>query len=174
MQQAVVSVLPPSVVGKIRSDTHIASFTQAVCEVVANSLDARARAVEVAIDPQQLSFAVDDDGCGIPSASMPSVGLRFTTSKLQRLEQLPSVRTLGFKGEALASLAEVCTLEISSRCLGKFDTFEKVIRGGQAVRCGPSLGQARPRAGTTVRARGIFFNQGVRQRQAMADRWGMG
>jgi DNA mismatch repair protein MLH3 len=104
---------------------------------------------------------------------MPSVGLRFATSKLQRLEQLAAVRTLGFKGEALASLAEVSTLEVSSRCLGRFETFEKVMRGGQAVRCGPSLGAPRQRAGTTVRVRGVFFNQAVRQRQAAAaDRWG--
>lgn len=165
-----IHVLPASISGKIRSSTHIASFYQAICEVVANSVDAQAKAIEVLLHPQQLSFAVDDDGNGIPSSSMQSVGTRFATSKLKSLEQLAAVRTLGFKGEALASIGEVASLEISSRCLGKFETFDKFIKAGQTVRCGPSLLAGRKRAGTTVRVANIFFNRPLQQRQVAAER----
>ncbi len=165
-----IHVLPASIAGKIRSSTNLASFSQAICEVVANSVDAQAKAIQVVLHPQQLSFIVDDDGNGIPSSSMHSVGIRFATSKLRTLEQLPAVRTFGFKGEALASIAEVATLEVSSRCLGKFETFGKVMKAGQTARCGPSLLAGRKRAGTTVRVSNIFFNRPLQQRQVAAER----
>lgn len=161
--------LPPSLVGRIRSDTHIQGLAQAVVECLSNSIDACAANIEIEIDARELSFMVIDDGCGIASSSMAQLGLRFATSKLRSLTELHAgVSTLGFKGEAIASLVETSVVHVVSRASGSFETCIKILRPGAVLKCGISM-EPRPRPGTTVSIRNFLFNQPVRQHQVLAS-----
>jgi DNA mismatch repair protein MutL len=95
---------------------------------------------------------VSDDGCGIPADELALAFARHATSKLSDLAGLHSLRTLGFRGEALASIAAVSRTELCSRPAGAEGAAEYVVEAGDPVRAGP----AARACGTTVTVRGLF------------------
>lgn len=103
-----IARLEPTTVSRLRSSSIVRGLAQCVEELVCNSLDAGASSVSVSIDIAQgsISASVEDDGCGVRPADMRILGQRHATSKLSSLQELEAGPvTLGFKGEALASLA---------------------------------------------------------------------
>lgn len=164
-----IAPLPETLVGRIRGDTHIAGLGAAVAECVANSLDAGTTNISVAVDARELSFTVTDDGAGIRPDCMATIGRRFATSKLASLAELQAgISTLGFKGEALASLADAAVVSVTSRASGEFETWTKVLKPGSVLQCGVAA-ESRPRPGTTVAVRNFLFNQPVRQQRLLAN-----
>jgi len=133
----------------------------ALKELVENSLDAGARAVEVRIERAlDHGFAVADDGTGIPVGELELALERHATSKLSALEDLDHLATLGFRGEALPSIASVSRLRITSRPAEKEAGAFLAAEGGAIV----GRGAAARAVGTTVEVRDLFFNTPARRK----------
>ena len=91
--------------------------------------------IEVHINAQQWAFSVEDDGNGISADDFSLLGVRHASSKLHSLQQLQQgSATLGFRGEALASIAERARLEITSKARGAFETHCKILQGGTVLK----------------------------------------
>jgi DNA mismatch repair protein MutL len=132
-----------------------------VKELVENSVDAGARAVSVRIAGGGIErIEVADDGGGIPAAELPIALERHATSKISGAADLEAVRTLGFRGEALAAIAAVSRLRILSRPTGEEEAHGLEAAGGVL---GPAFTAARA-PGTTVAVEELFFNTPARRK----------
>ena len=158
--------LPEATASRLRTTFIVGSLAQAVEELVHNAVDAGARSVAVVVDAAAGAASCADDGCGVPLPQLPLLGQRHATSKLRSLAELEAgALWLGFRGEALASLADCAVVEVVTRAAASFDTGVVVLRGGVQLSCGLA---ATPREqGTTVTLRSFMFNQPVRR--AMLD-----
>jgi DNA mismatch repair protein MutL len=122
---------------------------------VENALDASAQSIEVRIEGGGRSLIeVSDDGAGIPAAELPLAVERHATSKMRTIDDLFAIRTLGFRGEALASIAAVAHLELVSRARSEAGGSRLRVESGSRARAEP-VGAP---AGTLVRVRDLFFN----------------
>jgi DNA mismatch repair protein MutL len=132
-----------------------------VKELLENSLDAGARQVDVRIEEGGLaSIEVSDDGAGIPPEDFPELFQRHRTSKLASGEDLSAVRTLGFRGEALASIAAVARVRVTSRAAGEGEARQLTVEGGNRS---PVRSEARG-TGTTVRVEALFGQTPARRK----------
>ena len=155
-----IRLLTPDLVNKIAAGEVVERPASVVKELVENALDAGATSVRVEV--QRGGFGVirvSDDGAGIAPEELALAVQRHATSKLGDLEDLFRVRTLGFRGEALASIAAVSTLEITSRARGFAAARTIRLEGGRITHEGAS--GAPP--GTTVTVRQLFHNVPARQ-----------
>ncbi len=156
-----IKALPPGVAAQIAAGEVIERPVSAVKELVENSLDAGATHVEVDVrDGGQRLLQVADDGCGIAAAEVVLAFGRHTTSKLAGQEDLFRIRTLGFRGEALASIAAVARVTMTTRSRDEAAGTRIRWEGGE-------LRQqelfARP-VGTTVAVENLFFNLPARRK----------
>ncbi len=133
----------------------------ALKELLENALDAGARSIEVRVDRSlDHAFQVADDGSGIGAGEIDLALERHATSKLEVLEDLGRISTLGFRGEALPSIAAVSHLKLTSRTPGAENASYVAVEGGQVRDRG-----AAPRApGTTVEVADLFFNVPARRK----------
>ena len=112
-----------------------ASVVKELCE---NSIDAGAHSVTVEIKNGGMTYIrVTDDGCGIAPEDVPTAFLRHATSKLLREEELSSIKTLGFRGEALAAIAAVSRVEMFTRERGASEGTFISLEGGRVIDCSP-------------------------------------
>ncbi|NPV07181.1 MAG: DNA mismatch repair endonuclease MutL [Anaerolineae bacterium] len=156
-----ISVLPPEVVEKIAAGEVIERPASVVKELVENSLDSGASRIEVHVaDAGLTEITVQDDGCGIPAAEVEVAFRRHATSKLLSLDDLDRLRTLGFRGEALASIAAVSDVTLSTRHRGEPVGSRVRVRFGQKPESQP---EAHGR-GTMVTVRDLFANVPARRR----------
>ena len=131
-----------------------------VKELLENSLDAGGKDIEVIVENGgHQTIQVRDDGVGIHASDLPSAVLRFHTSKIRTLNDLFSINTLGFRGEALASIASVSDLSIRSST-SESEGAELVIRNGttEEIKPAPQIG------GTEVTVRNLFYNTPARKK----------
>jgi hypothetical protein len=106
-------------------------------EVVSNSLDAGAGAISCRLlGALEKGFVVEDDGPGIPAAQLSLIGTRYASSKHA------GGASLGYRGEALASIAAISRLRIITRAAGSFETHERLISQGKLLRQGPVYSSA--------------------------------
>jgi len=153
--------LPQSLINKIAAGEVIERPASVVKELLENAVDAGARRIDVSITSGGLELIrVADDGCGIPADELPLAVAPHATSKLQSPEDLFRVRTLGFRGEALASIAEVSRLLIRSRTADSTAGAQLEVEGGTAGQVVPCASPV----GTVVEVRDLFFNTPVRRR----------
>lgn len=144
---------------KIAAGEVIERPVSVVKELVENALDAGATDIKVSVINGGLDeILVSDNGCGMPFEELPLAVKRFTTSKIGSVEDLDSIATLGFRGEALASIADVADLTIFS-CDGE-TSGQLRVRGGELLLCKPV---ASPK-GTRVIVRDLFFNLPARKK----------
>jgi DNA mismatch repair protein MutL len=158
--------LPPSVVNKIAAGEVIERPASVVKELVENSLDAGARRIDVTVEQGGVDLIrVVDDGCGVPPEELPLAVASHATSKIRDADDLFRVATLGFRGEALASIAAVSRVVFRSRPAGAASAMELEVVGGAFV--GDGAEPWRPASGpcgTAIEVRRLFFNTPVRQK----------
>ncbi len=157
--------LPPLLVNQIAAGEVIERPASVVKELVENSLDAGARRIDVTVeDGGRQLIRISDDGAGIGPDELPMAVAPHATSKLDSAEQLAAISTLGFRGEALASIASVSRLRIQRRPTREQATDEQahVIEAS-----GDTVGEVSPAAsspGTVVEVRDLFFNTPARRK----------
>ncbi len=153
--------LPPNLVNQIAAGEVIERPASVVKELLENSVDAGARRIELVIEKGGTErIRVSDDGCGISAEQLPLAVTSHATSKLPDDESLFHVGTLGFRGEALASIASVSHMLIRSRTAEDPEGAELRIRGGvidPVAPCGCPTG-------TSIEIRNLFFNTPVRRK----------
>ena len=153
--------LPPNLVNQIAAGEVIERPASVVKELLENSIDAGAHRIEVSIAGGGSELIrVADDGCGMTVDELPLAISSHATSKLPDDESLFHVQTLGFRGEAIASIASVSHLTIRSRTETCEGGSEIVVRGG-AVEAPAPCGCP---VGTVIEVRNLFFNTPVRHR----------
>lgn len=126
-----------------------------VKELVENSIDAKATAITVEIQNGGVRFIrITDNGCGISSADAPKAFLRHATSKVKEVKDLDSIKTLGFRGEALASIAAVSKIELMTKTKDEeLGTYLK-MNGSELL----EVRESGCPQGTTITVRDIFYN----------------
>jgi DNA mismatch repair protein MutL len=151
--------LPDNLVNKIAAGEVIERPASAVKELVENALDAGARSVEVELgDGGAALIRVTDDGAGIAADELPLALERHATSKLGRDEDLDTIATLGFRGEALAAIGAVSRFTVTSRARLASDGARVAGEGGTIVQQLAMPGDV----GTSVEVRDLFFNTPAR------------
>jgi len=156
-----IQVLDQNTINKIAAGEVIERPASVVKELLENAVDAGATAVTVEIRDGGISFIrVTDNGCGIPGEEVPMAFLRHSTSKIRSVEDLFMVSSLGFRGEALSSIAAVAQVEVITRVPGSLTGVRYQIEGGQE-KGKEEIGAPE---GTTFITRNLFFNTPVRRK----------
>ncbi len=138
----------------------------AVKELLENAIDAGAKQVIVTIEAGGVRFfEISDDGCSIDADQIDKAFIRHATSKIATAEDLDHIHTLGFRGEALASIASVAKVEVLTKTADEEFACAYRIEGGEA--CGRETG-ARG-TGTTIRVRDLFYNTPARMKFLKKD-----
>ena len=126
-----ITVLPPDVAAKIAAGEVIERPASIVKELLENAIDAGAARISVEIEAGGVNLIrVSDDGCGLDAAEIPSAFLRHATSKLRRPEDLAAISTLGFRGEALPSIAAAAEIEFASRTAAAASGGRVLLKNG--------------------------------------------
>lgn len=155
-----IKILPPSLVGKIAAGEVIDRPASALKEIIENSIDAKAKNIQVYIKQYGISsIKVVDDGEGIPSEDIVLAFHRHATSKIEKEEDLYNISTLGFRGEALYSIAQVSKLRITTQYREDTVGRELLLIGGEIKEQKPAHTK-----GTTVEVRELFYNAPVRRK----------
>jgi len=159
MEDRPIIRLNDEIIGKIAAGEVVESPASAIKELVENSLDAGSTCVTVEIRDGGISYLrVTDNGKGIPSRDIRLAFERHATSKIRKSEDLFDLHTLGFRGEALASIAAVSKLVLTTRHASE-ETGTRAINEGGVFK---SISEAASPQGTTIVARDLFYNTPVR------------
>jgi len=156
-----IRILAPDVVGKIRAGEVIDRPAAVAKELIENGIDAGSRliAIHVGSSPERLIRVLDDGGGMTRDDAVLSIK-RHATSKLEHDRDLESMKTLGFRGEALASIAEVSRMTLSTRSADDLTGTQVEVLGGTLIQVS-GVGRA---VGTTVSVEDLFFNTPARLR----------
>ena len=155
-----IRILDAATVGRIAAGEVVERPSSVVKELVENSLDAGATAVTVEIRGGGIDYLrVTDNGCGIEPGQVRLAFENHATSKIQNADQLDDIRTLGFRGEALPSIASVSHVEMTTRARNQDSGMRVSIDGGQNLR----VQEAGCPEGTTFVMRDLFYNIPVRR-----------
>lgn len=156
-----IRVLPEEVASAIAAGEVVERPASVVKELVENALDAGASEISIRIEAGGRSLIeVADNGQGISADETELALARYATSKLDSAEDLAAIQTLGFRGEALASIAAVARLELVSRAEGEEVGRRLIVEGGKQTGL-ESIGAP---AGTVVKVRDLFYNVPARQK----------
>ena len=164
---AKINILDSSIYNRIAAGEVVDRPYSVVKELVENSLDAHAKNITVAIERGGKDLiCVTDDGDGIEKSELRAAFLPHATSKIAKVEDLDDIRTLGFRGEAIASIASVSRMRIRSRARGAGEAFELSCAGGTLGEVSPCpLGE-----GTEISVENLFYNTPVRERFLRTDK----
>ena len=156
-----IALLSQETIDKIAAGEVIERPSSVVKELVENAIDAGSSAVTVEIKEGGISFIrISDNGCGIEREQIPLAFLRHSTSKIKSVEDLFTVTSLGFRGEALSSIAAVSQVELITKTNGDFTGSRYLIEGSREV----SLEEIGAPDGTTFIVRNLFYNTPARKK----------
>ncbi|KAL8168536.1 UNVERIFIED_CONTAM: hypothetical protein K2H54_000804 [Gekko kuhli] len=148
----------------LRSGVAITSLGQCVEELVFNSIDAKATCVAIRLDLETFKIQVVDNGSGMGREDLSKAGNRYFTNKCYSVEDLENLTCYGFRGEALASIANMASIvEISSKTNKIAKTFLKLFHNGNGLEVSEAE-LNRPSAGTTVTVYNLFYQLPVRRK----------
>ena len=156
-----IALLSQETIDKIAAGEVIERPSSVVKELVENAIDAGSSAVTVEIKEGGISFIrISDNGCGIEREQISLAFLRHSTSKIKSVEDLFTVTSLGFRGEALSSIAAVSQVELITKTNGDFTGSRYLIEGSKEV----SLEEIGAPDGTTFIIRNLFYNTPARKK----------
>ena len=161
-----IQQLPPPLADLIAAGEVVERPASVCKELLENALDAGASAISTELERGGLTYIrITDNGCGIAPEQLPTAFLRHATSKLRRPEDLAAIGTLGFRGEALASIASVARVELLTRTEADECASLYRIEGGEEQPIEPGARGV----GTTIRVRDLFFNTPARMKFLKKD-----
>lgn len=163
---AVIHVLDKHTAELIAAGEVVERPASVVKELLENSIDAGATQVTVSIESGGVKLIeISDNGTGIEAEYISTAFIRHATSKIETPDDLTNIHTLGFRGEALASIASVARVELTTRT--EVDEFATVYRieGGEEVSCEPGARAV----GTTIRVKDLFYNTPARMKFLKKD-----
>ncbi|MDR1735915.1 MAG: DNA mismatch repair endonuclease MutL [Oscillospiraceae bacterium] len=161
-----IHVLPPNVADMIAAGEVVERPASAVKELIENAVDAGATAITAEFRRGGAGFIrVADNGCGMSAEDARAAFLRHATSKIESAEDLQSISTLGFRGEALAAIAAVSRAEVLTRQTGAAFGTALTLNAGRIEDCR----EAGCPEGTTIILRELFFNTPARQKFLKRD-----
>ena len=154
-----IAVLDQNTIDKIAAGEVVERPASVVKELVENAIDAGSTAITVEIKEGGISFIrVTDNGGGMVREQVPLAFLRHATSKIEKVEDLTVISSLGFRGEALSSIAAVGQVELITKTPEALTGVRYLIEGGKEK----SLEEIGAPCGTTIIVRNLFFNTPVR------------
>lgn len=163
-----IQILSPQLANQIAAGEVVERPASVVKELVENSLDAGADAITIEIDKGGSKLIrIRDNGCGIAKAELELALCRHATSKIQQLSDLENILSLGFRGEALASISSVSRLTLTSRPATQESAWQAIAEGRDMQV------QVRPAAhppGTSIEVLDLFFNTPARRRFLRSDK----
>lgn len=163
-----IQILSPRLANQIAAGEVVERPSSVVKELLENALDAGSARIELDIEAGGVKLIrLKDDGSGISEVDLPLSLSRHATSKITSLDDLEAVATLGFRGEALASISSVARLELTSREAGADQAFKVSAEGRDML---PSVSPAAHPQGTTVEVRDLFFNTPARRKFLRTDK----
>ncbi len=155
-----IHILPPQVAERIAAGEVVERPASVVKELIENALDAGARAIHVEVAGGGLGLVrVSDNGCGLTRADVPLALERFSTSKVHNLADLACIRTLGFRGEALAAIAAVARVTILTRTADELEGTRLTAVAGQVT-----IEPAASPVGCSVAVSDLFYNTPARRK----------
>ena len=156
-----ITLLSQETIDKIAAGEVVERPSSVVKELVENAIDAKATAVTVEIKEGGISFIrITDNGCGIERAQVPLAFLRHSTSKIKSVEDLMCIKSLGFRGEALSSIAAVAQVELITKTYSEITGTRYVIEGSKEKE-NEEVGAP---DGTTFIVRNLFYNTPARRK----------
>ena len=160
-EKIMINILPPEIANMIAAGEVVERPASVVKELVENSIDAGAGCITIEIKKGGMTFIrISDNGCGIPKDQVIRAFLRHATSKIQSADDLNSIYTLGFRGEALASIAAVSRVDIFTKTSDASFGYSASIEGGNVT----DEGESGCPDGTTITVRDLFFNTPARMK----------
>ncbi|PGH14110.1 hypothetical protein AJ79_03227 [Helicocarpus griseus UAMH5409] len=164
-----IQALDPDVVNKIAAGEIIVAPMHALKELIENSVDAGATSIEILVKDGGLKLLqITDNGHGIDCDDLPILCERFTTSKLKAFEDLSSIGTYGFRGEALASISHIAHLTVTTKTAGSRCAWRAHYSDGKLVPAKPGQSaDPKPtagRGGTQITVEDLFYNVPTRRK----------
>lgn len=156
-----IELLDQNTIDKIAAGEVVERPASIVKELVENAIDAGATAINVEIKDGGISFIrITDNGCGIPKDQVRKAFLRHSTSKIRQVEDLQSISSLGFRGEALSSISAISQVELITKVSGALTGVRYIIEGGSEH----SFDEIGAPEGTTFIVRNVFYNTPARKK----------
>ena len=156
-----IELLDKKTIDKIAAGEVVDRPSSIVKELVENAIDAKSSAITIEVKEGGISFIrITDNGCGIPKKEISKAFLRHSTSKIRKIEDLSTISSLGFRGEALSSIAAVSQVELITKTYDELTGTRYLIDGGEEK----SIEDIGAPQGTTFIIRNIFYNTPARKK----------
>lgn len=156
-----IELLSQDTIDKIAAGEVVERPSSVVKELVENAIDAKATAITIEIKEGGISFIrISDNGCGIEKSEVPLAFLRHSTSKIRSVEDLMCVASLGFRGEALSSIAAVSRVELITKTPDSLTGVRYQIEGSKEI----ALEEIGAPDGTTFLIKDLFYNTPARKK----------
>ena len=168
MNKPMIHILPPQLANQIAAGEVVERPASVVKELVENSLDAGASQIQIDIEKGGAQLIrIRDNGCGIGKQDLALALARHATSKISSLEDLEMILSLGFRGEALASISSVSRLTLTSRPEGQAEAWQAYAQGREMD---VEIQPASHPVGTTIEVANLFFNTPARRKFLRTDK----
>ncbi|NJD53610.1 MAG: DNA mismatch repair endonuclease MutL [Candidatus Methanoperedens sp.] len=161
-----IQILDEASINKIAAGEVIERPASVVKELIENSIDAGADTIRIEVTKSgKSSIRITDNGCGMNKDDAALSYVKHATSKIRKIEDIETVRTMGFRGEALSSISAIANVEIITKTKDELSGTRVIIQGGKLV----SIAETGASDGTTIVVNDLFYNTPVRKKYLKSD-----